>query len=188
MTASAASMTSDIPIKVTGLTKRYMGGVLANEGLDLEVPPGIVFALLGPNGAGKTTLVRQLTGELAPSSGEIRVLGVDVVRDPIRAKRLMGVVPQEASPYGHLTAREHLVLFGRLHGLTRQEAAQRAEVLMVALGLQNHEAKVADQLSGGLKRKLLVANALVAEPPILILDEPTTGLDPHSRREVWALV
>lgn len=181
-------MNSDIAIEIRGLTKRYKGGVLANDGLDLEVPRGIVFALLGPNGAGKTTLVRQITGELAPTSGEIRVLDVDVLRKPLRAKSLMGVVPQEASPYPHLTPKEHLVLFGRLHGLSRQQANQRAVELMTALGLQNHEKKVAEQLSGGLKRKLLVANALIAQPPILILDEPTTGLDPHSRREVWALM
>jgi ABC-2 type transport system ATP-binding protein len=148
----------------------------------------MVFGLLGPNGAGKTTLVRQITGELAPSAGEIRVLGTDVLRHPLAAKRLMGVVPQEANPYFHLRPGEHLALFGRLHGLDRRTAQRRADELVAALGLSEHTRVPALRLSGGLKRKLLVGNALVAEPPVLVLDEPTTGLDPHSRREVWGLI
>ena len=175
-------------ISVRKLTKRYRAGQLANDGIDLEILPGTVFGLLGPNGAGKTTLVRQITGELSPTSGSIEVLGVDVRKHPQRAKRLMGVVPQEAMPYIHLRPAEHLALFGRLHGLSRREAGARAEVLLDALGLREHAAKESRELSGGLRRKLLVGIAMIAEPPLLILDEPTTGLDPHSRREVWALI
>ncbi len=178
----------DVAISVRGLTKRYRRGPLANNAIDLEIRRGSVAALLGPNGAGKTTLVRQITGELKPTGGAISVLGVDVLREPLRAKNLMGVVPQEATPYPSLRPKEHLVIFGRLHGLSRREAEARAEELLDALGLREHERKQSAQLSGGLKRKLLVGVALMAKPPVLILDEPTTGLDPHSRREVWALI
>jgi ABC-2 type transport system ATP-binding protein len=175
-------------IEVRDLSKRYRGGTLANDRISLYIAKGTVFGLLGPNGAGKTTLVRQITGELAPTSGEIRVHDTDVLRHPLAAKALMGVVPQEASPYLHLKPGEHLSLFGRLHGLDRAAAQRRAAELLAALGLSGHARVPASRLSGGLKRKLLVGNALMAEPPVLILDEPTTGLDPLSRREVWDLV
>jgi ABC-2 type transport system ATP-binding protein len=182
-------MTADTPaVEVSGVTKRYAGGTLANVDITLRIPPGTVFAVLGPNGAGKTTLVRQITGELAPGAGEISVCGVDVLSRPLAAKALLGVVPQEASPYQHLLPGEHLVLFGRLHGLSAAEAKRRAVELLAALGLTEHARVPAARLSGGLKRKLLVGNALVAQPPVLVLDEPTTGLDPHSRREVWDLL
>lgn len=175
-------------ISVSELSKRYRGGVLANDRITLSIPRGAVFGVLGPNGAGKTTLVRQITGELAPTTGDVRVHGIDVAREPRAAKSLMGVVPQEATPYQHLKPAEHLKLFGRLHGLGRAAASNRADELLAALGLAGHIDVPAIRLSGGLKRKLLVGNALMAEPPVLILDEPTTGLDPHSRREVWALL
>jgi ABC-2 type transport system ATP-binding protein len=183
-----AASTSDAAVSVRALTKRYRSGPLANDAIDLDVPRGSVFALLGPNGAGKTTLVRQITTELTPTSGEIRVMGIDVRREPSRAKALMGVVPQEAQPYVHLRPREHLALLGRLHGLPASRANQRAEALMDALGLRPHAMKRSFDLSGGLKRKLLVGIAMMAEPPLLVLDEPTTGLDPHSRRDVWRLL
>lgn len=175
-------------LQVAGLTKRYRNGTLANDAIDLAVPAGATVGLLGRNGAGKTTLVRQITGELQPSAGEVRVMGVDVLRAHTRARWLMGVVPQEAQPYDHLNAREHLAFFGRMRGLSRAQAARRAADLIDALGLADHARQPAGQLSGGLKRKLLVANALVGDPPVLVLDEPTTGLDPHSRREVWSLL
>jgi ABC-type multidrug transport system ATPase subunit len=175
-------------VEVRALSKRYKRGVLANDSIDLAVPAGSVFALLGPNGAGKTTFVRQLTGELAPTSGDIRILGIDGVRQPLRAKALMGVVPQEANPYPFLKPAEHLVLFGRLHGMSKGHAERRSRELLSVLGLEEHAAKVAMHLSGGLKRKLLVGIAMMAEPRLLVLDEPTTGLDPHSRREVWGLI
>jgi len=188
LAAAAKTAPDGAAITLRGLTKRYRNGALANDGIDLEIPRGSIFALLGPNGAGKTTLVRQITAELTPTSGEIDLLGVNVRSEPVKAKRLMGVVPQEALPYFHLHPREHLALFGRLHGLSGREAAERAEVLLDALDLRQHEKKAAMQLSGGLRRKLLVGIAMMAQPPVLILDEPTTGLDPHSRREVWALI
>ena len=146
------------------------------------------MGLLGRNGAGKTTLVRQITGELRPTSGSIHVMDVDVVNDHTRARALMGVVPQHAEPFDHLRPREHLAFFGRLRGLTRKAAARRADELMASLGLGQHERHVARQLSGGLQRKLLMGIALAGDPPVLVLDEPTTGLDPHSRREVWEIL
>lgn len=175
-------------IEVCGLTKRYRNGTLANDAIDLRVPPGRVLGLLGRNGAGKTTLVRQITGELQPTAGAIRVLGVDVVREHVRARALMGVVPQEATPYEELTPHEHLAFFGRLRGLGRREAARRADALVETLGLAPYRRTLARELSGGLKRKLLLGVALIGDPPVLVLDEPTTGLDPHARRELWAVL
>ena len=181
-------MNDGAAIEVRGVTKRYRGGVLANDEISLSIPKGMVFGVLGPNGAGKTTLVRQITGELVPTAGAIRVNDIDILERPLAAKSLMGVVPQEASPYQHLKPHEHLVFFGRLHGMSRSQARGRADELMAALGLEEHAGATAVRLSGGLKRKLLVGSALMAEPSLLVLDEPTTGLDPHSRREVWALL
>lgn len=177
-----------LAIEVRGLSKRYAKGQLANDAIDLKIEQGSIVAVLGPNGAGKTTLVRQLTGELAPSSGEISLFGVDVVRQPQAAKRFIGVVPQEVDPYPLIKPREQLEIFGQLHGLSRKAATRRAEELIDQLNLRPHVDKLTRQLSGGLKRKLLVGVALMARPPLLILDEPTTGLDPRSRREVWQLV
>jgi ABC-2 type transport system ATP-binding protein len=148
----------------------------------------MMLGVLGHNGAGKTTLIRQITGELRPTSGEVRVMGVDVLREHIRARATMGVVPQDAEPYDHLHADEHLRFFARLRGLRPGEARRRADEMLELLGLTPHRSKLARELSGGLKRKLLVGNALMGDPPVLVLDEPTTGLDPHARREVWALL
>ncbi len=181
-------MAAEPAILITALTKRFKRGVVANDALDLVVPKGTIFSLLGPNGAGKTTLVRQITGELKPTAGAITVHGIDAVQEPVRVKGLMGVVPQEANPFPQLTATEHLVFFGRLHGLNQRQAEEAAVEMIAALGLEEHAAKTSEELSGGLKRKLLVGTALVAKPPVIVLDEPTTGLDPHARREVWALI
>lgn len=181
-------MGTPLAIDIRHLTKRFKNGVLANDAIDLGVPCGVVFGLLGPNGAGKTTLVRQITGELVPSSGSVHVLGIDVLREPHRAKPLMGIVPQEADVFMVLTPEEHLRLFGRLRGLSRAEAAARAQELLGLLDLREHRKKRSFHLSGGLKRKLLVGMAIVASPKVLVLDEPTTGLDPNSRRQVWGLI
>jgi len=175
-------------IEVNSLSKRYPRGTVANDGISLAIAPGECFGLLGPNGAGKTTLVRQITGELMPSSGQIRVFGIDAVKRPKEARRLLGIVPQEAGLFDYLTVREHLLYFGRLKGLEGQSLANRVKRLMRELTLEEHSAKRASELSGGLKRKVLVAIAMISQPRALILDEPTTGLDPHARREVWELV
>jgi ABC-type multidrug transport system ATPase subunit len=175
-------------IEVRSLTKRYRNGVTGNDRISLSVAPGMVLGVLGPNGAGKTTLVRQVTGELDPTDGDVRVMGIDVLHDHTRARALMGVVPQEALPYDHLTPRQHLEFFARLRGLSRGAARRRAAEIIDALALGPHVRKMSRELSGGLKRKLLVGNAIVGDPPVLVLDEPTTGLDPHARREVWAVL
>lgn len=180
--------TAPVAIRVERLRKRYASGTLANDGIDLVVRRGEMLGLLGRNGAGKTTLVRQITGELRPTSGSIHVMDVDVVNDHTRARSFMGVVPQDAEPFDHLRPREHLQFFGRMRGMTRGGAARRAGELIASLGLGQHERHLARQLSGGLKRKLLMGIALVGDPPVLVLDEPTTGLDPHSRREVWEIL
>jgi ABC-2 type transport system ATP-binding protein len=175
-------------IEISGLTKRYKNGVLANDAIDLTVGPGVIFGLLGPNGSGKTTLVRQLIGELLPTGGSVQVHGIDVLREPTRAKALMGVVPQESGTFDMLKADEHLRVFGRLQGLSLKVARERTEQLLQTLDLAPHRHKLSWHLSGGLKRKLLMGMAIISHPPILVLDEPTTGLDPNSRREVWALI
>ncbi len=178
----------DPAIHIAELSKRYASGTLANDRISLSVPAGTTLGLLGRNGAGKTTLVRQITGELRPTSGSVHVLGVDVIAQHTRARALMGVVPQEAEPFEHLRPHEHLAFFGRLRGMSRPAARCRAAELVDQLGLSAHAKTQAKQLSGGLKRKLLMGVALVGDPRVLVLDEPTTGLDPHSRREVWALL
>jgi ABC-2 type transport system ATP-binding protein len=134
-------MVPPLAIEIQALTKRFKNGVLANDAIDLDVPAGAIFGLLGPNAAGKTTLVRQLTGDLVPSSGRVHVFGVDVLREPNAAKRLMGIVPQEGDVFMALTPEEHLRLFGQLRGLSRAGAGARAEELLGLLDLWEHRKK-----------------------------------------------
>jgi ABC-type multidrug transport system ATPase subunit len=175
-------------VSVRGLVKEYKDGTRANRGIDLEVRRGEVVAVLGPNGAGKTTFLRQLTTELRPSGGEIRVFGIDVVREPQRAKRQMGITPQEAGTFETLTTRQHLQLFARLKGLSRKEAAAATIEIGEVLGLTDHFSKPVGSLSGGQRRRILIGLALIGRPPLLVLDEPTTGLDPASRKAVWDIL
>ena len=185
MTDSASLETA---IEVVNLSKQYRRGPLANDNVSLRVAPGELFSLLGPNGAGKTTLVRQVTGELMPTSGEVRVFGIDVIKRPREARQLLGIVPQEAGLFGRLTLQQHLTYFGRIRGLSGQALRSRVQELIRELNLGEHRHKEAMDLSGGLKRKLLVGIAMLGQPRAVILDEPTTGLDPLSRREVWDLI
>jgi ABC-type multidrug transport system ATPase subunit len=172
-------------VSVRGLVKEYRDGTRANRGIDLEVRRGEVVAVLGPNGAGKTTFLRQLTTELRPSGGDINVFGIDVIREPQRAKRLMGITPQEAGTFDTLTVRQHLQLFARLKGLSRRQAAEATTEIGELLGLTDHWSRPVGSLSGGLRRRILIGLALIGRPPLLVLDEPTTGLDPASRKAVW---
>ena len=176
------------PLVVRDIHKRYKGDVWANRGISLSAEPGELLGILGPNGAGKTTLVRQITAELLPTSGEIRVFGHDVVTDPSRVKSLIGVMPQEAELYYNLSVYQHLRIFGKLRGLTPSTAARRADQLIEDLNLVEHRDVTAERLSGGLKRRVLVGIASLARPPLLVLDEPTTGLDPQARRDLWMLL
>ena len=172
-------------MSVRGLVKEYRDGTRANRGIDLEVRRGEVVAVLGPNGAGKTTFLRQLTTELRPSGGDISVFGIDVIREPQRAKRLMGITPQEAGTFESLTVRQHLQLFAQLKGLPRRQAAAATTEIGELLGLAENWSRPVGSLSGGQRRRILIGLALIGRPPLLVLDEPTTGLDPASRKAVW---
>ena len=176
------------PVDVKQLSKRYKNGVWANREISLTVEPGELLGILGPNGAGKTTLVRQITTELIPTSGEVRVFGIDAVANYNEAKGYMGVMPQEAQLYYGLSVRHHLRIFGKLRGLSGRMAARRAEELIADLRLEEHRHKRADELSGGLKRRLLIGIAALADPPLMVLDEPSAGLDPEARHDLWDLL
>ena len=175
-------------IGITNLNKKYPDGTWANRDINLEVAAGEILAILGPNGAGKTTLVRQITTEVLPTSGEITIHGHDVKSEPETVKYLIGVVPQEGSLYWDLSAWQHFRLFGRLRGLSRREARVRAEELVSELHLEEHKDKPVQHLSGGLQRRVFVGIATLAHPSVLVLDEPTTGLDPQSRRNLWSTI
>ena len=175
----------EIAVSVTALVKRYKSGAEANRGIDLTAKTGQIVAILGPNGAGKTTFLRQLTTELKPTTGSIEVFGIDVVKEPKRAKLLMGISPQEAGFFDTLTVVQHLELFGQLKGLTRRESRNETNDLLESLGLSGKAGVHVGELSGGEKRRILIGLALLGRPPLLVLDEPTSGLDPASRRMVW---
>jgi len=169
-------------IEVVGLSKSY-GKVVALEDVSLEVRKGELVSLLGPNGAGKTTLVRHLYCELRPERGFVRVLGVDPCDRSVRLR--MGVTPQEAQPYGDLTVFDNVYYAARVRGVPRDKAREMALDTIRRLGLWEHRDRYAMDLSGGLRRRVLVAMAVVHSPEVLVLDEPTTGLDPMGRREFW---
>jgi daunorubicin resistance ABC transporter ATP-binding subunit len=174
-------------IEAEGLVKQF-GGVRALAGLDLVVPVGGVLGLLGPNGAGKTTAVRILTTLLVPDAGTARVLGRDVVHEAGQVRRLVGLSGQYAALDAYLTGRENLRMIGRLSGLTRASACQRADELLELFDLTSAADRTSRTLSGGMRRRLDVAASLVARPAVLFLDEPTTGLDPRGRAGLWRLL
>ena len=179
---------SDLPLTVDRINKRYGSGLYANRDISFAAHPGEMLGILGPNGAGKTTLVRQITTELLPSSGSIHVFGVDVSSDPIGVKKLMGVVPQEAQLFELLTVYETLRVFGKLRGLSSRDARRRAEELLTDLRLAEYRNVTTLKLSGGLRRRVMVGISMLASPGLIVLDEPTTGLDPQSRRDMWDLM
>lgn len=173
-----------LAVEASGIVKRY-GEVTALDGLDLEVPTGTVLGLLGPNGAGKTTAVSVLTTLISPDSGWARVAGLDVVAEPQRVRSLIGLSGQYAAVDEHLTATENLEMIGCLYGMTRREARKRAEDLVEQFRLTDSAHRPLKTFSGGMRRRIDLAGALLADPPVLFLDEPTTGLDPRSRGELW---
>jgi ABC-2 type transport system ATP-binding protein len=174
-------------IRVKGLSKRF-GSVAALAGIDLEIPAGMVFGLLGPNGAGKTTTIRILATVLPPDSGRAEVLGLDVVRDAKAVRHRIGLAGQNAAVDGNLTGRENLRLIGRLVHLPRRTIVARAAELLERFELSEAADRPVRTYSGGMRRRIDLAAALVNRPPVLFLDEPTTGLDPYSRNEVWAMI
>jgi ABC-2 type transport system ATP-binding protein len=174
-------------ISVSGLRKSF-GEVRALDGVDFEVAPGTVLGLLGPNGAGKTTAVRVLATLLKPDAGSARVTGLDVVADAPRLRERIGLAGQYAAIDENLTGLENLVMVGRLYGMPRPAAKARGLELLERFELLDAARRPAKTYSGGMRRRLDLAAALVAKPPVLFLDEPTTGLDPRSRLELWTTI
>jgi ABC-2 type transport system ATP-binding protein len=174
-------------IEAEGLRKRF-GDTQALDGLDLRAPAGSVLGVLGPNGAGKTTALRILTTLARPDSGVARVAGHDVVADPAAIKRAIGVTAQDATLDGLLTGRQNLVMVGRLSGLSARVARARAQELLDRFDLAGAADRMARTYSGGMRRRLDLAASLVTRPPVLFLDEPTTGLDPVSRVRMWEVI
>ena len=174
-------------IEATGLHKRY-GSVVALAGLDLSVPEGSIFGLLGPNGAGKTTAVSILTTLIPADGGSATVAGADVTKSPDEVRRNIGLSGQYAAVDEQLTGFENLDMVGRLYRLGKQRSRERARELLERFDLVDAGDRPVKTYSGGMRRRLDLAGALVAEPPVLFLDEPTTGLDPRSRTELWSVI
>jgi ABC-2 type transport system ATP-binding protein len=184
---SSAASDDELAISVRGLTKAY-GDVQALAGVDLDVKRGTVLGLLGPNGAGKTTVVRILATLLLPDAGTARVAGLDVVHDAAKLRERIGLAGQYAAVDENLTGLENLTMVGRLYGMRRQQAKARGVELLDRFELDEAANRPVKTYSGGMRRRLDLADALVANPPILFLDEPTTGLDPRGRLNLWETI
>jgi ABC-2 type transport system ATP-binding protein len=185
--AGPAASTPRLAVAATGLRKSF-GAHLVLDGIDLNVTEGSVYALLGPNGSGKTTTVHILSTLLAPDAGTVRVAGHDLATEPDQVRAAIGVTGQFSAVDSLLTGQENLLLMADLHHLRRAEGRQRAAELLRQFDLTDAAAKMAATYSGGMRRRLDLAMTLVGEPRVIFLDEPTTGLDPRSRRAVWQLI
>src|SRR5918994_41964 len=181
------AMTSALAIEATGLVKTF-GDTRAVDGVDLAVRTGSVYGVLGPNGAGKTTTIRMLATLIAPDEGSARVLGYDVVSQGDAVRGLVSLTGQLASVDEDLSGHENLVLLGRLLGLRRADAKARAGELLDAFGLADAAGRLVKHYSGGMRRRLDIAASIVVTPDLMFLDEPTTGLDPRSRNQVWDII
>jgi ABC-2 type transport system ATP-binding protein len=180
-------MSESHAVEARGLVKRY-GSTIALDGIDLEIPTGTTTAVLGPNGAGKTTAVRILATLAEADEGEATVAGFDVRTQGTEVRRRIGLAAQDATVDPLLTGRENLIMLGELHQLGRKEAAARATELLAQFSLADAADRVASGYSGGMRRRLDLAATLVARPEVLFLDEPTTGLDPRARTELWSVL
>jgi ABC-2 type transport system ATP-binding protein len=188
--ASAAAIRptpDDAIVRVSDVVRTF-GDVRALDGVSLAVEPGVVFGLLGPNGAGKTTLIRVLATLLAPDVGTVEVAGIDVVTDPTAARARIGLAGQFAAVDEYLTGRENVVMVGRLYGLSGREARRRADDVLERIGLTASAGRRVGTYSGGMRRRLDLAASLVGRPQVMFLDEPTTGIDPRNRMDVWDLI
>ncbi len=172
-------------IEIKGLCKQYIGGIVALDGIELEIEQGDFFALLGPNGAGKSTTIGIITSLVTKSAGEVSIMGYDLSQDPFNAKQQLGVVPQEFNFNIFTPCMQILVNQGGYYGVPRPLATERAKKLLEALGLADKANVPAGRLSGGYKRRLMIARALIHNPKILVLDEPTAGVDIALRRSMW---
>ena len=175
-------------VEADGLGKTYRGGTVALRDVSFRVRRGEVFTLLGRNGAGKTTLLRILATQLYPSVGSARVFGHDVVREARQIRGRISVVPQEARPQMMLSAYDHILLMSLIRGMSRADARARTKEIMEEFDLWEHKDKLTADLSGGLRQRVMISIALTTDPDLLFLDEPTIGLDPLGRRQVWSYV
>ena len=177
----------DIAIKTQGLSKKY-GNVVAVDNLSFEVEKGEIFGLVGPDGAGKTTTLRMLSTALSPDSGEASIQGFNIVSQSSEVKLRIGYMPQMFSLYGDLTVEENIDFYADLYQVSPDIAAGKKKELLAFSNLESFKKRAADKLSGGMKKKLALACTLIHTPEVLILDEPTTGVDPLSRREFWRIL
>lgn len=175
-------MKASLPIRTEGLTKRF-GRVIAVHGLDLAVEKGEIYGLIGPNGSGKTTTMRMLCGILRPDQGEVYILGSRI--PSFKVLRSIGYMPQENAIYDDITVQENLCFFGRIQGMTREDVNARGDAILQLVGLQGKRHALARDLSGGMQRRLSLAVALIHGPALLLLDEPTAGVDPDLRVSFW---
>lgn len=174
-------------IKIKGLQKSF-DKIVAIKNIDLEIAKGEFFGLLGPNGAGKTTTINILSSVLKPDAGEVTINGFDLQKEPSRCKQSIGIVPQELALYEELTAKENLLFWGSLYGISKTEANSRAEEMLQLFELNSRKNSLIKTFSGGMKRRVNIAAAMLHRPEILLMDEPTVGVDPQSRHQIYEVI